>query len=421
MKGKIMAKKIETAQAQPGTNVATQDPNKEQFDTLRAILERSKQQIAKAMPSKMDVDRLIRISLTVCQRQPKLLQCHPVSIVGCTMLAAELGLELSGPLGQAYMVPRRNKNAGGRLEATFQVGYRGFYHLAYNSGRVSSFQPRVVHANDEFFVSYGTNSEIQHRPKMTGDAGPAVGYYCVVNLLPSGQDFEYMTHQQMLEHRKRFAADNQIWDSDFEPMALKTVVRRVCKRLPVSTTLVKAALFDEYEEAGVTTYQTGGNMADATANKLTALRDKLAESGIENMLPEEAAPSATTETTKPVTETKTETPAPDAPPSEKGHVTATEPPKQAKEGNGQKTGPMPTNKPPKATDEQKLTIAKLTQKARLGNGRHQLTHGGSGRRGPANFDSRHWRCQVVLTDERLSWHRSISARTSPMICAWSTC
>src|SRR5690606_30662561 len=73
-------------------------------NTLTALIERMKPQIARALPKHMDPDRLARIATTVLRQTPQLGQCTPESLLGALMTCAQLGLE-PGPLGHAYLVP----------------------------------------------------------------------------------------------------------------------------------------------------------------------------------------------------------------------------------------------------------------------------------------------------------------------------
>lgn len=221
------------------------------IDNLRDLLIKSKAQIAMALPKHLTPDRLIRVAITACQRVPKLLECSPISIVGCVMQAAELGLELTGPLGQAYMVPYFNKNTG-QNEAQFQVGYRGLVELAHRSGRVDSFPARVVCENDLFEFAYGTKPFVKHIPTMD-EPGKVVAVYAVLVLKDGGTDFEVMSAAQINAHRARYskARGGSPWDTAWEEMAKKTVIRRLAKRAPVSVELTTAAVLDEYAEASV--------------------------------------------------------------------------------------------------------------------------------------------------------------------------
>lgn len=221
--------------------------------TLRTLLDRSRSQLAMALPKHLTADRMIRVAVTAVQRTPSLLECSPLSIVGCVMQAGELGLELSGPLGQAYMVPRWNSKARCK-EACFQIGYRGLVALAFRSDRVSFFNAHDVREKDAFDFEYGTRQRLIHKPAL-GDRGNPIAYYSVFRLKDGAADFEVMSLAEIEAHRDRFSQKPKfgewVWETSFDEMAKKTPLRRLAKRAPISIELTQAASLDEYGEAGV--------------------------------------------------------------------------------------------------------------------------------------------------------------------------
>lgn len=221
--------------------------------TFQEILEANKVQIARALPRHLSAERMIRTALTILKGNKKLLECTADSVGGCVVQAAELSLELSGPLGQCYMVPYWSKERHCRV-ATFQVGYRGLMDLAYRSGRVLSMAVRVIHANDTYRITYGTQARLDHAPVL-GDRGPPIAYYAVMHLKGGVYDFEVMSLQEIEEHRnahaKGFDKADSPWATAFDEMAKKTPLRRLAKRAPMSVDLTRAAVLDEYGEAGV--------------------------------------------------------------------------------------------------------------------------------------------------------------------------
>jgi recombination protein RecT len=223
------------------------------FQNLNSLLMQSKEQIARALPRHLTPERLIRMAVTAFQRTPGLQKCSPISIVGCVIQAGELGLDLSGPLGQAYMVPYFNKHTR-QQEAQFQIGYRGLVKLAFNSGKVSHFNAHEVCERDQFFFEYGTNQRLSHRPALT-DRGDVIGYYSVLKMKDGSADFEFMSVEDINKHRDRYSksADRQDspWQTAFDEMAKKTVIRRLAKRAPVSAEMQAAAALDELGENGV--------------------------------------------------------------------------------------------------------------------------------------------------------------------------
>src|SRR5690349_15736113 len=77
--------------------------------TVADLLERQRDQFARALPNSLSPDRFARLVLTETKKTPKLLECTPASLLGAAMTAAQLGLE-PGPLQHAYFVPRRERN-----------------------------------------------------------------------------------------------------------------------------------------------------------------------------------------------------------------------------------------------------------------------------------------------------------------------
>lgn len=243
--------------------------------------------LAKVLPDNLKPERLIRQTLTLAAREPKILQCSQISILTALVQAAELHLELAGPLGQAYLVPRWNsKNRCN--EATFQVGYRGLITLAYRSEKVTSFQIRTVYEKDEFDIELGVHPRIHHKPFLDGDPGVGRCYYCVSHLVKEGYELEVMSRCQIDAHRDRYAKgyekDYSPWQSAYDAMAGKTVAKRLAKRLPLSVQFATAAELDDSHErgefstplrAGARTEELAGRLAGNDA--LDALPDLAGE------------------------------------------------------------------------------------------------------------------------------------------------
>lgn len=245
---------------------------------LRDMLVRMQDQIAAALPKHITPERMIRVALTACQRVPKLLDCDPVSVVGAVVQAAELGLELSGPLGQAYLIPRWNSKTR-KHEATFQVGYKGLLSLAYRSADVISFQTGVVREADFFGYELGTNSHLLHKPALR-DRGEVTHVYAVVKVRSGGALFEVMSREDVEKHRQRFsqASDSGPWVTSWEEMARKTVARRLAKWAPLSVECQTAAALDEYGEVGAD--QGIPRVEFATADRAALLRQRLEQATV---------------------------------------------------------------------------------------------------------------------------------------------
>ena len=221
-------------------------------NTVLAMLRQYKDQIQAALPRHMSVDRMVRIATTEIRRTPKLMQCDPVSLFGAVIQCAQLGLE-PGINGQAYLIPFWNGKRKA-FEVQFIPGYKGLMDLARRSGHVQKITARVVRKGDEFDFCLGTDEHIRHVPIMNSDVQLSDIYaaYAVATLKDGTHHLEIMSRQEIDAIRARSkAGDNGPWVTDYEEMAKKTVVRRLCKYLPASVELATAVTMDELAEAGV--------------------------------------------------------------------------------------------------------------------------------------------------------------------------
>ena len=217
---------------------------------MTAELEKAKGKFAAGLPGNMAPSRFVRLALTVFAKTPRLHECDPSSFLGACMQAAQLGLE---PGINAHLVPFRTK--GGNTACQLILDYRGLIKLALQSGMVGKFVARVVKAGDEFEMAYGLEDRLVHVPRWdsAGEARSSVGFYCVAHFTNPNvkPDFEFMTLEQVEAVRKRSKASGDgPWVTDYDAMALKTVVKRICKRLPQSIELADAVRLDNDAETG---------------------------------------------------------------------------------------------------------------------------------------------------------------------------
>lgn len=218
--------------------------------SLRSMLEQHKHQIAMALPRHITPERMIRIVLTAVQRSPDLLECSPQSIFGCAVEASQLGLETDGILGHAYLVPFFNKHTK-RKECQLIPGYRGLIELARRSGQLKTIYAQAVYEKDEFDFAYGLDLKLYHRPSPDPTPGDMIAAYAVAHLKDGGVQMDVMWKHQIDRIRARAKASSGPWVTDYEEMAKKTVLRRMCKLLPASVELQRAVSLDEMASAGL--------------------------------------------------------------------------------------------------------------------------------------------------------------------------
>lgn len=214
--------------------------------TIQGMLkdDRFKAQIARALPKHVTPDRITRIALTEVNKTPALGKCDPMTLFGSIVQSAQLGLELGGALGHAYLVPYGN-------QAQFIIGYRGMIDLARRSGQMISLQAHEVYENDEFEFEYGLEEKLKHVPGR-GNRGEMIAVYAVAKLVGGGHQIEVMWKEDVDAIRSKSKAGNSgPWRDHYQEMAKKTAIRRLFKYLPVSVEMQRAVALDEQAEAGV--------------------------------------------------------------------------------------------------------------------------------------------------------------------------
>lgn len=211
--------------------------------TMQQYIKAMEGEIAKALPSVITPERFTRMVLSAISTNPKLGDCTPQSFLGAMMTAAQLGVEPNTALGQAYIIPYRNK---GVMEASFQLGYKGLIDLAYRSGDVSIIQAQTVYENDTFDYELGLDPKLKHIPAVK-DRGNATHYYAVFKTKDGGYGFEVMSMADVLEHAKRYSKSygSGPWQTNFDEMAKKTVLKRCLKYAPLKSEFVRGVTQDE--------------------------------------------------------------------------------------------------------------------------------------------------------------------------------
>ena len=202
-------------------------------------------EIRKALPSVITPERFTRIALSALNNTPALQQCSPMSFISALLNAATLGFEVNSPLGQAYLIPYKNK---GQMEVQFQIGYKGLIDLAYRNGQMQSIQAQAVYEKDFFEYEYGLEARLVHKPAYS-DRGEVVYFYGLFKTVNGGFGFSVMSKADMdayaRTYSKAFASDYSPWKSSYEEMAKKTVIKQALKYAPIKTDFQRALSTDE--------------------------------------------------------------------------------------------------------------------------------------------------------------------------------
>lgn len=213
--------------------------------TVTEFVKGMQEEFKNALPKVLTPERFTRIALTALNNTPELKKCTAASLVGGLMQAAQLGLEPNTPLGQAYLIPYKNKCV---LECQFQVGYKGMLDLAYRSEEIKTVQAYVVYENDKFEYELGLDPKLKHIPAMS-NRGEPVQVYAIFKTNNDGYGFEVMSIEDVKKHAqkysKSFSSSYSPWTTNFEEMAKKTVIKKVLKYAPLKTEFATAIAVDE--------------------------------------------------------------------------------------------------------------------------------------------------------------------------------
>jgi len=146
-------------------------------------------------------------------------QCEPKEVVMEALKAATLKLPISKGLGFSYIVPYKGK-------PVFQIGYKGYIQLAMRTG-----QYRVINADVVYEGELGRTDKLTGEISLDGQrkSDKVVGYFAHIELLNGFAKTLYMSKEQVVRHAKKhsksYSSKDSAWQTDFDAMAKKTVIR----------------------------------------------------------------------------------------------------------------------------------------------------------------------------------------------------
>lgn len=236
-------------QAVAKTNPDAKLPAQRSIADLGKVLASKFDQIKSVVASTVTPQKMARIALNELRLNDylaKVAMSNPDSFINAVVQASHLGLEIGGALGQCYLVPYKS-------EVKAIVGYRGLLTLARRSGFITSIKAEMVYENDAFELELGIETKVVHKPLLTGERGKPKLVYMVAHFTDGGYHFEWMSIAEVEKIKNRSAAASKgssPWTTDYEQMALKTVIRRGWKYLPMSIEMVRTEQIEAAQDAG---------------------------------------------------------------------------------------------------------------------------------------------------------------------------
>lgn len=152
-------------------------------------------------------------------------KASPESIFNAAAMAATLDLPINNNLGLAWIVPYGQS-------AQFQMGWKGFVQLAQRTGQYKSINVTDVYENQ--FKTYNRLTEELDADFTQVGTGAVVGYVAYFKLLNGFEKTSFWTIEEVKRHGVKFSKTfNQkggVWESNFDAMAKKTVLKNTLSK-----------------------------------------------------------------------------------------------------------------------------------------------------------------------------------------------
>ena len=190
---------------------------------------------------------------------PGLAKADPKTLMFCGLKAASLNLPLDNNLQFAFAIPYNNKKTG-TVEAQFQMGYRGYIQLAQRTGQYSKINVIDVRAGElESWEPFTEDLKLVMIDDETKrDKQPVIGFAGMFELVNGFRKVTYWSRAKVEKHARRFSKtfNSGPWQSDFDAMAKKTVLKELLSKWgPLSTEMQEAI---EYDQAVIRKDETTG-------------------------------------------------------------------------------------------------------------------------------------------------------------------
>ncbi len=218
------------AAAQQAKAVAVAKPQQSARKDVRQEIEVLSPQFKAALPPQISPEKFIRVTMTAINGNPDLLEADRTTLFAAVMRAAQDGLLPDGKEGAIVAYK-------GRCNWLPMVA--GILKKVRNSGDLKSITSQIIYEKDKFrFWTDDAGDHLEHDPQMFEDRGRVIGVYALAVTRDSGTYIEVLNAKQIAEIKATVRSSNGPWNGPFElEMWRKTAIRKLSKRLPMSTDL----------------------------------------------------------------------------------------------------------------------------------------------------------------------------------------
>ena len=201
-----------------------------------------------ALPAHISVEKFTRVAQTAITGNPDLLEADRQTLFAACVRLAQDGLLPDGREAALVIFNTKDRATGGwvkKVQAMPMIA--GILRKVRQSGEVSKVSAQVVCERDHFVWSLGFDETVTHTtPPLDQPRGKIIGAYATAVLKDGSQLLEVMNQEEIEKVRNvSRSKDKGPWVDWYSEMARKTVMRRLSKRLPMSTDLEDAFDRDE--------------------------------------------------------------------------------------------------------------------------------------------------------------------------------
>lgn len=194
-------------------------------------------------------------------------EAEPMSIISSAMVAASLDLPIDKNLGYAWIVAFYDSKKGCKV-AQFQLGYKGYIQLALRSGQYKAMNVIPVHEGE--LVKWNRLTEEIELDLDAATSEKVIGYCGYFKLINGFEKSVYWTKDEIEAHRikhnkmKDKKALNNVWKSDYDAMAMKTVIRNMLGKWGILSIEMQKAVIEDDEDRELKDITDEANEVDSS-------------------------------------------------------------------------------------------------------------------------------------------------------------
>ena len=175
--------------------------------------------------------------------------CDPMLVVKQALKAAGMDLPINKNLGLAYVIAYKKKNV---YTPEFQMGWKGWVQLLIRTGQCKILNAGMVYEGEEIL-----EDRIRGSIQIVGEknSDKVIGYFAYMEILNGFNKTIAWTKDKVDAHAKRFSKSYgkgfSPWSSDFDQMALKTMILQLKSFFPVTIEMSTALASDRGDVKGL--------------------------------------------------------------------------------------------------------------------------------------------------------------------------